>query len=170
MELSQAFNFQKWIDDHRELLKPPVGNKQVFKDSTFIVMVVGGPNIRTDFHVNRTDEFFYQLEGEMNLRIIHQGQFKDIPIKKGEIYMLPGGIPHSPQRFENSIGLVVEKTRTHDDIDKLQWYCKNCCHPLYEESFHLKNIETQFAAVFDRYYNSEHKKCPECKTITDKVW
>lgn len=167
----KAFNFQAWIDENRELLKPPVGNKVVFKDSTFIVMVVGGPNERTDFHVNESDEFFYQLEGEMNLRTINEeGKFEDIPIKAGEIYMLRRGTPHSPQRMANSVGLVVEKTRTEGETDKLQWYCKECCHKLYEESFHLTNIETQFGAIFDRYYGSEHTKCSKCGTVTDRVW
>lgn len=167
----KPFNFQAWIDENRELLKPPVGNKVVFKDSTFIVMVVGGPNIRTDFHINQTDEFFYQLEGEMNLRIVNEhGKFEDIPIKAGEVYMLRRGIPHSPQRMENSVGLVVEKARSPEEMDTLQWYCKNCVTKLYEESFHLENIETQFGAVFDRYYNSEHMKCNECGTVTDRVW
>lgn len=164
------FNFMNWIDEHRDLLKPPVGNKVVFKDSTFIVMVVGGPNERTDFHVNESDEFFYQLEGEMNLRTIDQGHFKDIPIKAGEIYMLKAGTPHSPQRFENSVGLVIEKTREEKEMDTLQWYCKNCGHKLYEESFHLTNIETQFGAVFDRYYGSEHTNCSKCGTVTDRTW
>ena len=166
----KAFNFKYWISEHKEFLKPPVGNKRVFKDGTFIVMVVGGPNMRTDFHVNRTDEFFYQLEGEMNLRVVYEGRFQDIPIKADEVFMLPGGIPHSPQRFENSLGLVVEKARSLEDIDKLEWYCKNCCYKLYEESFHLENIETQFNAVFDRYYHSKHKHCLKCETVTDKVW
>lgn len=165
------FNFNKWIDENRDLLKPPVGNKVVFKDSTFIVMTVGGPNVRTDFHINESDEFFYQLEGEMNLRIINRdNKFEDIPIKAGEVFMLPKGIPHSPQRYENSVGLVVEKTRVNGDTDKLQWYCKNCCHKLYEESFFLENIETQFGAVFDRYYGSDHTKCEKCGTVTDRTW
>ena len=167
----KAFNFQNWIEENRELLKPPVGNKVVFKDSTFIVMVVGGPNIRTDFHINQTDEFFYQLEGEMNLRIVNEdNQFEDIPINAGEVFMLKRGTPHSPQRMENSVGLVVEKTRAEGELDSLQLYCKNCVHKLYEESFHLTNIETQFGAVFDRYYNSDHKKCDKCGTITDRTW
>jgi len=165
-----AFNFQGWIEENRHLLKPPVGNKVVFKDSTFIVMVVGGPNSRTDFHVNQTDEFFYQLEGEMNLRTVENNQFKDISIKAGDIYMLKAGTPHSPQRFENSVGLVIEKTRAQNEKDTLSWYCKKCCHKLYEESFHLKNIETDFGAVFNRYYGSDHTKCPKCETITDRTW
>lgn len=165
-----AFNFQGWIEENRHLLKPPVGNKVVFKDSTFIVMVVGGPNERTDFHINETDEFFYQLEGEINLRTIQDNKFVDVPIKAGEIYMLKAGTPHSPQRFKDSVGLVIEKTRSEEEKDTLSWYCKKCCHKLYEESFHLKNIETDFGAVFDRYYGSEHTKCPECDTVTDRTW
>jgi len=167
----KPFNFNKWIDENRELLKPPVGNKVVFKDSTFIVMTVGGPNARTDFHINQSDEFFYQLEGEMKLRIVNESnEFEDIPIKAGEVFMLKRGTPHSPQRFENSIGLVVEKTREAGDVDKLQWYCKKCCHMLYEESFFLEDIETQFGAVFERYYGSDHTKCEKCKTVTDRTW
>jgi 3-hydroxyanthranilate 3,4-dioxygenase len=166
----KPFNFKKWIDEHRDLLKPPVGNKVVFKDSTFIVMVVGGPNSRTDFHINQSDEFFYQIEGEMNLRTVVNNEFVDVPIKEGEIYMLKAGTPHSPQRFENSIGMVVEKTRTSGEMDSLVWFCKKCCHKLYNEQFHLTNIETQFGAVFDRYYDSEHTKCPKCNTVTDRSW
>jgi 3-hydroxyanthranilate 3,4-dioxygenase len=165
------FNFKKWIDDHREMLKPPVGNKQVYKDSTFIVMVVGGPNARTDFHVNETDEFFYQLEGDIFLRTINsENKFEDIHIKEGEIFMLPGGTPHSPQRAAGSIGLVVEKTRAKNERDGLQWYCEKCQHKLYEEYFHLSNIETQFGAVFERYYNSEHVHCKNCGHTNGRSW
>ena len=121
--LENPFSFMNWIEQNRDLLKPPVGNKVVFKDSSFIVMVVGGPNSRTDFHVNQTDEFFYQLEGEMFLRIVNaEGKFQEIPIKAGEIFMLPAGVPHSPQRSEGSVGLVIEKTRTEGEEDGLQWY------------------------------------------------
>ena len=167
----KAFSFQKWIDEHRHLLKPPVGNKMVFKDSTFIVMVVGGPNNRTDFHVNQTDELFYQLEGDIFLRIIDKsGAVKEIPIKEGEIFMLPKGVPHSPQRTESSVGLVVEKTRHPDERDGLQWYCANCTNKLYEEFFYLENIETQFGAVFERYYNSPNTTCKACGHVNGREW
>jgi 3-hydroxyanthranilate 3,4-dioxygenase len=167
----KPFSFKKWIDDHRDVLKPPVGNKQVFKDSTFIVMVVGGPNARTDFHVNETDEFFYQLEGDIFLKTINkEGKFEDIHIKEGEIFMLPAKTPHSPQRPANTIGLVVEKTREEGEQDGLQWYCQDCGNKLYEEFFHLTNIETQFGAVFDRYYNSEHTTCKNCGKVNGKTW
>lgn len=165
-------NFQKWIDDNRHLLKPPVGNKCVYKDSTFIVMVVGGPNERTDFHVNETDEFFYQLEGDIFLRVVNlEGKIEEVHIKEGEIYMLPRKMPHSPQRSEGSVGLVVEKTRVEgEDTDTLQWYCFNCESKLYEESFFLDDIEKQFGAVFDRYYGSEHTKCKKCGHQNGKEW
>lgn len=168
--IQNPFSFKGWIEENRHLLKPPVGNKVVYKDSTFIVMVVGGPNHRTDFHVNGTDEFFHQLEGDIFLRIVNQaGEFEEIHIKEGEIFMLPAGIPHSPQRSEGSVGLVIEKTRTSEDRDSLQWYCSQCGKKLYEESFFLDNIETQFGAVFDRYYNSDHGQC-DCGHSNGKVW
>jgi 3-hydroxyanthranilate 3,4-dioxygenase len=164
------FSFKNWIEDNRHLLKPPVGNKVVFKDSTFIVMVVGGPNSRTDFHVNETDEFFYQLEGDIFLRVLNHGKVEEIHIREGEIFMLPAMTPHSPQRSEGSVGLVVEKTRAEGEKDGLQWYCAKCNHKLYEEFFHLTNIETQFDAVFNRYFDSEHTVCKSCGHQNGREW
>src|SRR5690349_4864360 len=135
MALPQVFQFQKWIDENRHLLKPPVGNREVYPDHEFIIMVVGGPNSRTDYHVDPAEEFFYQLEGEMTLRVLDDGNIKDIPIKAGEIFLLPAFVPHSPQRGPNSVGLVVERKRNHPhEVDKFQWYCEQCSSLLYEES------------------------------------
>ncbi len=171
MSIQRPFNFKGWIEENRHLLKPPVGNKCVYKDGTYIVMVVGGPNSRTDFHVNETDEFFYQLEGDIFLRIINKlGAVEEIQIKEGDIFMLPGGVPHSPQRSKNSVGLVIELTRLEHMKDGLQWYCAKCTNKLYEEFFHLKNIETDFGAVFDRYFNSDHTKCEKCGHLNGKEW
>lgn len=169
--LLKPFNFKKWIEDNKHLLKPPVGNKMVFKDSNFIVMVVGGPNERTDFHVNQTDEFFYQLEGDIYLKIVNRdGKFEDIPIKEGEVFMLPAGVPHSPQRSEGSIGLVVEKTRVPEDTDGLQWYCKECGEKLFEEYFYLEDIETQFGGAYERYFGGKHNQCKNCNTENGRTW
>lgn len=167
----EAFNFKQWIDEHRHLLKPPVGNKMIWKDRGFIVMVVGGPNERTDFHVNETEEFFYQVEGDMVLKVINdEGQIQDINIREGDIYLLPAEVPHSPQRFEGTVGLVVEKRRDEGEKDALQWHCEKCVTQLYKEEFVLTNIETQFPAVFERYYNSEHVKCPKCGHVNGRKW
>ena len=128
-----AFNFQQWIEDHRDKLKPPVCNQQVFEENDFIVMVVGGPNSRTDYHYDEGPEFFYQLEGEMLLKTIQDGKRVDIPIRAGEILLLPPRVPHSPQRFENSVGLVVERKRLDNELDGFMWYCESCDNKLYEE-------------------------------------
>lgn len=157
-------NFQAWIDAHRHLLKPPVANKCIV-DGDFIVMIVGGPNRRSDFHVDEGPEFFYQLEGEMTLRIQQEGVV-DVPIRAGEIYYLPPRVPHSPQRGPNSIGLVIERKRLPHELDGLQWYCEKCNHKLYEEFFALESIETQFPAVFKRYEESlEHRTCRACEWV-----
>jgi 3-hydroxyanthranilate 3,4-dioxygenase len=155
-------DLQGWIDEHRHLLKPPVGNKCIV-DGDFIVMIVGGPNQRSDYHVEEGPEFFYQIEGEMLLRLQVDGQPRNVPIRAGQIYYLPPGIPHSPQRMPNSIGLVIERKRMAYERDGLQWYCEHCNHKLFEEFFVLENIETQFPAVFDRFYRSiDHRTCEAC--------
>lgn len=161
--LLPPINFSQWIEDNRHLLKPPVGNKCVWKDGDFIVMVVGGPNQRTDYHYDEGPEFFYQIEGDMVLKVQEDGQARDITIREGEIFLLPSKVPHSPQRFENTVGLVIERERLPHEKDGLQWYCEKCNHLLYQEYFPLENIETQFPPVFDRFYSDEEKRtCDEC--------
>ncbi len=168
--MQKPFNFRKWIEENRHLLKPPVGNKVVWKDHEFIVMVVGGPNARTDFHVNQSEEFFYQLEGNMHLKIAKDGKFEDLHIHAGDIFLLPPNTAHSPQREAGSIGLVIERRRRQGEIDGLQWYCEDCGQKLYEEFFALTNIETQFPEVFERYYNSEHTQCKKCGHVNGRKW
>ncbi len=165
--LPSPLNFQQWIADNRHLLKPPVGNKCVV-DGDFIIMVVGGPNARTDYHVDEGPEFFHQLEGEMVLRIQERDSagrsaVRDIPIRAGEIFYLPPRVPHSPQRMAGGIGLVIERKRLPHEQDGLQWYCERCNRKLYEEYFQLRAIETDFPPVFERFYRSmEHRTCGDC--------
>ena len=162
--LNPAFNLQGWIDEHRHLLKPPVGNKCIVAGD-FFVMIVGGPNQRTDYHVEEGPEFFYQLEGEMVLRVQEDGQARDIPIRAGDMFYLPPKVPHSPQRMANSVGLVIERKRLEHEEDGLQWYCPSCNALVYEEYFPLRDIEKDFPAVFDRFYGSEaHRTWKQCGT------
>ncbi len=171
MKAFKPIQLKSWIEQNRHLLKPPVNNKVIWKDSEFIVMVVGGPNQRTDFHVNEGEEFFYQLEGEINLRLARtDGEVEDVPIRAGDVFLLPGRTPHSPQRREGSVGLVVERQRRPEEKDGLQWYCEACHQKLYEEFFILTNIETQFAAVFERYYGSSHTRCKSCGFLNGPSW
>lgn len=170
MSIKKPFSFKKWIDENRELLKPPVGNQIVYKgNDDFIVMVVGGPNKRKDFHYNETEEFFYQMEGDINLRIMEEGKPVDIPIKEGEIFLLPPQVPHSPQRPANSIGLVMEIHRKHGETDGFMWFCENCNEKLYEEYFHLTDIVKQLPPVMEKFYESEKlRTCDKCGTEMQK--
>lgn len=164
----KAFNLQKWIDDHREYLKPPVCNKQVFKDSEFIIMVVGGPNSRKDYHYDVGEEFFYQLEGDMLLKTMQGATPVDVPIREGDIFLLPGGVPHSPQRFANTVGIVIERVRHPDEKDGFIWYCDVCHNKLYEEYLHISDIEAQLPPVFDRFYSAlEHRTCDRCGHVME---
>ena len=164
--LIPPINFKKWIDEHRHLLKPPVGNQVVYQDSEFIIMVVGGPNSRRDYHVNQGEEFFYQIEGNITLKVLEQGEHKDIQIREGEIFLLPGNVPHSPRRPGNTVGLVIERQRHSNELDGFQWYCENCGQKLYEEFEHVTDIVAQLPPIFDRFYgNTEHCTCTECGEI-----
>lgn len=164
-----VLELKKWIDDNRHLLKPPVGNQQVWKNTKdFIIMVVGGPNSRTDYHYNESEEFFYQIEGDIKLGLQVEGKAMEVEIKEGEIFLLSGKIPHSPQRGANTIGLVIERVRRPEDTDGLLWYCKSCNHLLYEEYFHLTDIVSQMQPVFKRFYeNVELRTCRHCGTVMD---
>lgn len=164
MAIPRPFNLQKWIEEHRDELKPPVGNRNLYKDAgDYIVMIVAGPNARKDYHYNETEELFYQLEGDINVRIQEDGKVVDIPIKEGEMFLLPARVPHSPMRSEGSIGLVVELKRNGAEKDGLIWFCDECNTKLHESYFKLTNIEKDFLPRFKEYYASEEKRtCPEC--------
>ena len=164
MSLS-SFNFKKWIDENRHLLKPPVGNKCMV-DGDLIVMVVGGPNARKDYHYDEGAEFFYQVEGDIVVKIIEDGKPKDINIKEGDMFYLPPRIPHSPQRPANTIGLVIERKRDDKELDGFQWYCENCGSLLYEKFFVLDNIVTQLPVLLQEFYDSEElRTCKKCGTV-----
>lgn len=163
MPIVPPINFKKWIDENRHLLKPPVGNKVVYEDTNFIVMVVGGPNSRKDFHYNETEEFFYQLEGNIVVKVQDDGKMVEVPINEGDIFLLPPKIPHNPCRPANSIGLVMEYKRNETQKDGLLWFCEQCNHKLYEEYFPLENIATQFQGIFKKFYESEIlRTCKNC--------
>ena len=154
-------NFQDWINKNRHLLKPPVGNKVVYENTEFIIMVVGGPNTRKYYHIDEGEEFFYQLEGDMILRVMKDGKPKDISIQEGEIFLLPPKVPHSPQRFKNTVGLVIERKRRLNELDGFQWYCEQCNRLLYEKFFTLTDIVKQLPPIFKSFW--ENKDARICK-------
>lgn len=162
--IARPFSFKKWIDENRHLLKPPVMNQVVYKHSdNFIVMVVGGPNSRKDFHYNETEEWFHQLEGDIVVKIVEDGKIVDIPIREGEIFLLPARTPHSPRRPANTVGLVMEVPRPEGVLDGFQWYCENCHEKLYEVKVHVKDIVKDLPVVMNAFYENEQLcTCEKC--------
>lgn len=170
MAIRKPFNLQKWIDENRDLLKPPVGNKCLYEEAgDFIVMIVGGPNARKDYHYNESEELFYQIEGDILVKIQEDGEAKDMHIKEGEMFLLPGHVPHSPIRGENTVGLVIERVRKGTEmIDGLMWFCDNCNNQLYHYEFPLEDIERDFFPRFKDFYSDEEKRtCSKCGTVME---
>ncbi len=157
MALVNPLNLRQWVEDNRHLLKPPVGNKCIWENEDFIIMVVGGPNARKDYHVNETSEFFYQIQGDIILGIINPdtGKPEEIILREGDVYLLPPHVPHSPRRPANTVGLVVEMTRTEGMVDKLQWYSDDTHELVHEAEFKLENIAEDLKKIMEDFWSNE---------------
>jgi len=165
-----AFNLEKWLDENADLMKPPVSNKLLHHESGMIVMVVGGPNTRVDFHDDPVEEWFYQLRGDMVLKIADNGEIYDIPIRQGEVFMLPSHTIHAPQRpQEGSIGIVVEAPRMLGMRDGFEWYCFDCSSKVHRAEISLTDpnmIVEELPKVFDAFNDDEQARtCPQCATL-----
>jgi 3-hydroxyanthranilate 3,4-dioxygenase len=159
-------NLARWIDEHREQLKPPVGNAQVWEDGDFIVTVVGGPNQRTDYHDDPLEEFFFQLKGDMVLRVIEDARPRDLPIREGDVFLLPPHVRHSPQRPADSLGLVIEYRRPPGVRDAFEWYCLDCNALVHRAEVQLQSIVRDLPPLFARFYdNPGLRKCPACGAV-----
>lgn len=163
----RPFDFNGWIDRHRELLKPPVGNKLVFEEADMTVMVVGGPNQRVDFHDDPVEEFFYQLQGDMVLKVAENGSIYDVPIRQGEVFFLPAHVRHSPQRPQaGSVGLVVESPRVGDMLDGFEWFCFDCGTLVHRVEVPVANIVADLPPLFEGFYaDTEKRTCPQCGAV-----
>ena len=160
-----AFNFQKWIDQNQHLLKPPVGNKKVFEDGAMTVQVVGGPNERTDYHDDPVEEFFYQLKGDIVLKVIDDGAFCDVPIREGDVFLLPAHTRHSPQRPAGSIGLVVEAARPNA-LDGFEWYCFECGALVHRIEVKVEHLVKDLPPLYEAFYaDAAARKCKNCGAI-----
>ncbi|MER5987953.1 3-hydroxyanthranilate 3,4-dioxygenase [Streptomyces sp. NPDC001787] len=158
------FNFAQWIDEHQDLLKPPVGNIQIWQDADLMVTVVGGPNQRTDFHDDPIEEFFHQLRGNMVLRVMEEEGKPptDLQINEGDVFLLPPHVRHSPQRPEpGSLGLVVEFARPQGQLDGVEWYCTQCHHLVHRSELQLVSIVDDLPPVFEAFYGGD-RTCPWC--------
>ncbi|KAJ5085691.1 3-hydroxyanthranilate 3-4-dioxygenase [Penicillium argentinense] len=171
--LPPALNIPKWLEANSHLLQPPVNNYCVYHPSSpattgYTVMIVGGPNARTDYHINTTPEFFYQYKGSMLLKTVDTSTtpptFQDIPIHEGSIFLLPANTPHCPVRFENTVGVVMEQPRAKGTVDKMRWYCRKCNEIVWEKQFVCTDLGTQVKAVVEEFAGDEEKR-----TFTQKI-
>lgn len=168
MAIQAPFNLMGWVAENRNVLKPPVGNKNLYKDAgDYIVMIVAGPNARNDYHYNETEELFYQLEGTIEVHVQEDGKKRTMKLGPGDMYLHPAKIPHSPVRHKGSIGLVVERKRKNSNhVDGLLWYCNTCNHKLHEVYFELHDIEKDFLGHFNTFYGSKDlRTCTNCGTV-----
>jgi 3-hydroxyanthranilate 3,4-dioxygenase len=159
-------NLKIWIDEHRHLLKPPVGNALIWKDSDFQVMIISGPNQRNDYHIDPSEELFYQLQGDIVLQVIEDGARRDIPIREGEMLLLPPLVPHCPVRGPGTIGMVVERQRNPGETEALRWYCERCGEILHEARMRVTDLGVQLKPVIERFYADESlRTCGQCGAV-----
>ncbi|KAI0863632.1 3-hydroxyanthranilic acid dioxygenase [Xylaria cubensis] len=170
--LSVPVNLPKWLAENSHLLKPPVNNYCVYNED-FTVMIVGGPNARTDYHINQTPEWFYQYKGSMLLKVVDEGKFRDIVIREGDMFLLPGNTPHNPVRFADTVGVVIEQRRPENTIDRMRWYCQEeSCGTtvVHEAAFHCTDLGTQIKAAIEQFMASEDtRRCAKCGTLANSV-
>lgn len=170
------YHLLSWVDTHRHLLAPPVGNKMIHGACTqFKVMIVGGPNQRTDYHINDGEEWFLMLEGDMTLKIVDGAVFRDVHIREGESFLLPPCVPHSPQRGAGTIGLVIERDRFTHELDGLRWYCPNaaCRQVLTTFAFKCGDLGTQLKTLIGHWYDTsdeavKRRTCNKCGAVETK--
>jgi 3-hydroxyanthranilate 3,4-dioxygenase len=167
-DINPVFTFSKWVDEHQHLLKPPVNNKQIWeRTGDFVVQVVGGPNERTDFHVDPYEEWFYQVKGDIHINLMTDDGPTTVHVREGDMWLLPGNVPHSPQRPQvGSIGIVIERVREEGTLEKFQWYCLHCGSLVHENQLQVRDIVTDLPPVFEQFYSDEiARTCPKCGTV-----
>jgi 3-hydroxyanthranilate 3,4-dioxygenase len=170
VSLLPPIHFKRWIDEHRHLLKPPVGNQQIWHDRDFMVTVVGGPNARNDYHVDEGEEFFYQVEGDIVVKVMDEGKPRDIAIREGEMFLLPPRVPHSPQRPAGTVGLVLERRRGAGELDGFLWFCPKCHALVHDERLHVVSLVDDLPRVFTRFYDDPRAStCRACGTRVERV-
>jgi len=157
-------HLMRWIEENKSLFGGPVANKEVFPESEFIYQVVRGPNARNDFHIDPGDEIFYQLKGDITVRCIDaDGKPRDIPVREGEVMLCRAGTPHCPIRPPDTWGLVIERKRRPDELDRLAWFCERCGRKLHEATFSCANIEVELRAAIQRFNASAAlRTCQKC--------
>ncbi|KAK3715076.1 hypothetical protein QZH41_012135 [Actinostola sp. cb2023] len=154
----KAIAMMDWIENSKPSFLPPICNKLMYGAGQLKVMFVGGPNTRKDYHIEEGEELFFQVKGDMILKVLEKGVPKEIPIKEGEMFLLPSRIHHSPQRFEDTVGLVIERERLKEEFDGLRYFCEDGLSVLWEKWFHCEDLGTQLGPIIKEYFASEQHK------------
>ncbi|WNF05053.1 3-hydroxyanthranilate 3,4-dioxygenase [Brevibacillus borstelensis] len=164
MSILAPINLAKFIEENKDQLKPPVNNKVIWKDAELMVMLLGGPNKRRDFHVYPSEEIFYQIKGDCYVEIInYEGKREVITVKEGEMFLLPPNVPHSPHRVADTIGLVIERNRAEGELEDFVWFCDECDSEMHRATVQLTNIEVQVKeAIHGFNSNLELRTCKNC--------
>ncbi len=169
MSVMPPLNLRKWVEQNRHLLKPPVGNKYLYDGKDFFVMVVGGPNARNDFHVTASEEFFYQVQGDIVVRTREDGKIVDHVIREGDTFFIPPNVPHSPQRGPNTIGIVVERLRPKGEKEHLVFYCEECGELVEDIEFDCADIVEHFRETMEAFWKDDARRtCKRCGTKVNK--
>lgn len=174
MSITPPFNLLQWVEDHRDEFQVPVMNKQFYKEANDVIVFVSmGPNTRNDYHVNPTEELFYQLKGDIAVRVrpLDGSPPRDVVIREGEMWLCPRNVPHRPQRPADTLGLIVEFPRPAGSSESLRWYCQNDSHLVYEAPFELKHIDRDLHRIMDEFWNGpeEIRTCEECGTVVQRA-
>lgn len=169
MSVQSPINLARWVEEHRHLLRPPVGNKYLYRGKDFLVMVVGGPNARNDFHITESEEYFYQVQGDIIVRTREEGRIVDHHVRQGETFFIPPNVPHSPQRPPNTIGVVVERQRGAEEREHLVFYCEKCGELVHDIEFHMRDIVEHFRDLMEAFWkNDAQRACKKCGTRVER--
>jgi len=162
-----AFSLLDWVEAHRDRLRPPVVNATLFDDGDFIVMVVGGPNQRTDYHDDPHDELFYQLRGTLVMRLMEGDGPREVQVPAGDMFLVPAHVRHSPQRPDaDGIGLVIERRRTAGAVDGFEWFCPECHALIHRIEIAVQDIVADLPPLFDSFYGDQTARtCGRCGTL-----
>jgi len=169
MAVMPPINLKEWVEKNRDQLKPPVGNKYLYSGKDFFVMVIGGPNARNDFHVTASEEYFYQVKGDVTVRIREDGKIKDFTLREGETFFIPPNVPHSPRRPPGTIGVVVERVRPAGEMEHLVFYCEKCGELVHDLEFDCKDIVEHFRDTMEAFWKDDRRRtCKKCGTKIEK--
>jgi 3-hydroxyanthranilate 3,4-dioxygenase len=156
-------NLKNWIEKNREKFKPPVSNRYLYDGRDFFVMVIKGPNARNDFHLVDSEEYFYQLKGDIKVRIREGDRIVDHIVREGETFFIPPNVPHSPQRPSGTVGVVVERRRPPGEKEHVIFYCDNCGALVEDIHFDCADIVQHFSrAMLDFWNDDARRTCKKC--------